>query len=250
MVSHVQDAVILAAGLCSRIKAVWPDKPKGLIELEGEPIIKRSISQLFSVGIERVILVTGYGASWYQRMAQGHPGICLVHNARYADAGSMISLYAAKDLLRGPFLLLDSDLIYETRALTELLAYPRPNAVLLSGITHGGDEYYVQTSGDRYDRMSRSKDDLDAVKGEHVGICRVDPPLFAAMVRYAQAHVEDIWLGYDWCLDIVSSEVPLYCCQIEDLVWAEIDDPAQLKRAQELVYPRLMAQEAALSERG
>ena len=61
----------------------------------------------------------------------------------FADSGSMYSLYCARERwLHGPFLLLESDLVYEPRALRVLLERPAADAILLSGPTGAGDEVY------------------------------------------------------------------------------------------------------------
>ena len=53
----------------------------------------------------------------------------MVHNPDYADSGSMYSLYCARDVIDEGFLLLESDLIYESRALDVLLGSDAQDAV-------------------------------------------------------------------------------------------------------------------------
>ena len=68
--THLTCAVILAAGRGQRLKSVLPDKPKGFIELDGLPIIERSIRQLKQAGLSEIIIVTGYAAGYYEALAQ------------------------------------------------------------------------------------------------------------------------------------------------------------------------------------
>jgi len=56
----------------------------------------------------------------------------------------MYSLYCARQLIDEAFLLLESDLIYEPRALHALLAVPDEDTVLLSGPTAAGDEVVLE----------------------------------------------------------------------------------------------------------
>ncbi len=111
-------AVILAAGRGTRLAGHVQDYPKGFLRLGAQPIIEESIDRLVAAGISDVLIVTGHCAGHYDELAQRRAGLVrVVHNPRYADSGSMYSLWCARDLVHGPFLLLESDLVYEPRAL-------------------------------------------------------------------------------------------------------------------------------------
>jgi hypothetical protein len=47
------------------------------------------------------------------------------------------------------------------------------------------------------------------------------------------------------CLVSVARDRPVHCLRIDGLVWTEVDDARQLRRAREVVYPRLMRIHAA-----
>src|ERR1700733_8601215 len=108
--SSCKDAVILAAGLGSRLGSAHAEKPKGFISIGGEPLIRRSVRLLLGEGIERIIIVSGHLAEYYEELKKDYPEIRTVRNERYADSGSMYSLWCARDLPAVPFLLLESDL--------------------------------------------------------------------------------------------------------------------------------------------
>src|SRR5919206_3822240 len=93
---HVQAAVILAAGSGTRMRSSLPGKPKGFVELGGQPIIVRSIQQLQAAGIEQIVLVTGYQSQCYEDLARQYTQVRTVQNVRYATSGSMYSLYQAR----------------------------------------------------------------------------------------------------------------------------------------------------------
>ena len=64
--------------------------------------------------------------------------------------------------MRGPFLLLESDIVYEPRALATVLASPHESLILTSGPTGAGDEVYVwadeQAGATRFRGMSKQRD--------------------------------------------------------------------------------------------
>jgi 2-aminoethylphosphonate-pyruvate transaminase len=252
----IKRAVILAAGMGTRLAGELDDRPKGFLQLGDRPIIEESIERLAGAGIRDVVIVTGHHAEFYESLEAG-PGLDMdsglsvrtVLNPRYADSGSMYSLYCAREAIareaiEGGFLLLESDLIYEPRALTELLQHPAEDAILLSGPTGAGDEVYVSTHDGYLAGMSKNPDALGSdaeIAGELVGISKISGPLFRIMVRIAErAFAESLHYDYETdCLVAAGAERPVACPLVSDLVWAEIDDPSHLKRARDSVYPEI-----------
>ena len=241
-------AVILAAGMGTRLRGELEDRPKGFLELGDRPIISESLDRLVDAGIDDVIVVTGHCAEYYDALAAESGGLVrTVHNDRFADSGSMYSLYCARELLHGDFLLLESDLIYEPRALEVLLEHSAADAILLSGPTHAGDEVYVETRDQHLLAMSKDRAALGDVAGELVGISKVSTDLFGVMQKIAAAaFVTSLRFDYETdCLVAAAAERVIACPVVADLVWGEIDDPAHLRRARETVYPEIRQRIAA-----
>lgn len=242
-------AVILAAGMGSRLGERGKMRPKGFLQLGDRPIIEESLERLRDAGIEHVLIVTGHCANWYEELAEHSAGfVSTVHNAQYANSGSMYSLYCARERINGDFLLLESDLIYERRALTELLNYPRDNAILLSGATNSGDEVFVETSGEQLVSMSKQRDELRCVAGELVGVTKISLPLYEIMVKLSAAAFGSS-LRYDYETDALvqaASQYPVFCHLVPDVAWAEIDDDRHWRRAADHVYPAILRCDGAL----
>ncbi|MDH4126467.1 MAG: phosphocholine cytidylyltransferase family protein [Gammaproteobacteria bacterium] len=241
----IRTAVILAAGIGSRLGGELTDRPKGFLQLGDRPIIEESLARLVQAGIRKIFIVTGHRAEYYESLRPA-AGVSLttVHNPEYAASGSMYSLYCARQQLRDAFLLLESDLIYEPRALAELLRHPADDAVLVSGPTGAGDEVWVATRGGRLSGMSKQADSFDddqQIVGELVGISKISPALFRIMLRVSEAAFENS-LRYDYetgALVAAAQERAIACPLIADLAWSEIDDPSHLRRARDIVYPEI-----------
>ena len=73
--SRVRSAVILAAGLGSRMNEVGRLAPKGLLRLGERSIIEESIRRLIAVGIERIVIVTGHLASHLEPLMSSYRGV-------------------------------------------------------------------------------------------------------------------------------------------------------------------------------
>lgn len=245
-----------------------------------------------------------------------HVRIFTVHNDRYADSGSLYSLYLAGKALgigseqgkgtgaavtgavvgdkavvhddarrrdtgsagsttspaRGEgFLLLESDLVYEYRALEALQEDPRPDLILVSGRTNSGDEVWVATEEGNLRALSKDRSRLEAllprgvtpdseegegspgkagsydgaprphtgILGELVGISKISLNLFSRLSTVAERLFQKtLHVEYEAGLTETSKEYPIPCLLIPDLIWAEIDDANHLERAKGL-YPRL-----------
>jgi len=245
--ASVKQAVILAAGRGTRLGKEGIVKPKGFLQLGPQTIIEESLIRLRRAGIEKVTLVTGHKEEFYQQLAADSDGwIQTISNPDYANSGSFYSLAMIDGFVNDDFLLLESDLIYEQRALEALQSDARNDIILLSGKTNSGDEIYVETTTSNEDiilkSMSKDRSQLgEQISGELVGISKVSNALFRHMMKIASIVLEKS-LHYEYEAEgfvRACQEKPIYCSCIQDLAWSEIDDSNHLKRAKEIIYPKL-----------
>lgn len=242
MMQPIKTAVILAAGLGLRLRDVWTGKPKGLLAIEEICLVERSIQQLIAHGIKEIIIVTGYLAKHYGALAQEYSIVKTIHNPYYAESGSMYSLYCARTLIRKSFLLLESDLLYEARALSALLNDPHMDAVLISDVTQSNDEAFVEARNGCLFHMSKNQHELTMIIGEMAGMAKISLPLYEQMIVHAERyfHSRDRhWHYEDGCLNQISKEQPIPLCVVPDLVWCEIDNAEHLRRARQVIWPRI-----------
>lgn len=240
-------ACILAAGRGVRLGASGLEQPKGFLRLGQSSIIEESISKLLASGVDKIVLVTGHAAHCYQDLSREYPSLTLVHNERFSDSGSLYSLCCATSELTEPFLLLESDLIYERRALDLCQQSGAENLVLVSGYTQAGDEVYVQTRGHSLVAMSKVRDSLGPeIMGEFVGICRISPELLDQMVAYGESRFsQTLLVDYETdALVACAQDREIFCHLVPDLTWAEIDTPEHLERVRTTVYPILQSKDS------
>lgn len=239
----IDTAIIMAAGLGSRIPEFSRNAPKGFISVGGQPIVERSVALLADCGIRRIIIGTGYLAAEYEALARRIRNVQIecVHNADYANSGSLETFLLCAGNLDRDFLSLESDLLYDVRILHRALDCPFSNVIMTSGRTGSGDEVHVETD-DRSKLVNLSKDRsvLARADGELVGICKLQgsiPDALAAWMsrdgqqRPAQMHYEE-------GLARIAATVPLHV-EKADLPWTEIDTPEHLARASNLIWPRI-----------
>lgn len=86
-----RNAVILAAGLGLRMIPINKSVTKGLIEIDGEPLIERIIKQLHEAGVKKIYIVVGFMKEQYEYLIDKYD-VQLVVNRDYADKNNLHSL--------------------------------------------------------------------------------------------------------------------------------------------------------------
>ncbi len=238
----VTTAVIMAAGMGTRFGERTELIPKGFVPAGGMPMVVRSIQTLKECGIERIIIGTGYHKEHYETLAKEISGIECVFSPRYAETNSMYTLYNCREAIGDDdFILLESDLVFEKKAITSLLACEAPDVMLITPVTKFQDQYYVESDDNNIlSRCSVNKEDLNA-KGELVGIHKLSNAFYKKMcVDYAEVVDEKPKLGYEYELLSMSQRVsPVFVLNVPGLLWYEIDDVDDLAYAETHIIPQM-----------
>ena len=197
--SRIKTAVILAAGMGSRLSDITNDEiPKGLLSINGKTLVERSIEKLRSVGIEKIYIVTGHLSFKYDELANKYKFIKTKKNRKYKATGSMTSLSILENELKEDFILLESDIIYEVYGLIKTMNYEMDDCVLLSGKTNSGDECYVEVKNDNLYKISKDKNEIGQVYGELVGISKISLDLYKAMLKEYKSFNFDLEEKYEF----------------------------------------------------
>lgn len=99
-----QRAVILAAGFGMRMVPINTEIPKGLLEVNGEPLIERIIKQLHEVGIKEIYVVVGFMKEKYEYLIDEY-GVKLVVNADYAGKNNLHSMNLVREHLENAYVI-------------------------------------------------------------------------------------------------------------------------------------------------
>lgn len=129
-------AIILAAGMGKRLKDLTHDVTKCMIKVNDVTLIERMLEQLDNLNLSRIVIVVGYQAQklidFIDTLNVRTP-IIYVTNDIYDKTNNIYSLYLARQYLtQEDTLLLESDLIFESKILDHLLEDPYPNLALVA----------------------------------------------------------------------------------------------------------------------
>lgn len=98
-----KNAIILAAGFGMRMVPINMTTPKALLEVNGEKLIDRLITQLQEVGITDITVVVGFMKDGFEYLIDEF-GVKLVYNESYAAKNNISSLALAADKIDNTYI--------------------------------------------------------------------------------------------------------------------------------------------------
>jgi CTP:phosphocholine cytidylyltransferase-like protein len=98
------NAIILAAGFGMRMVPINEEVPKGLISINGEPLIERLIYQLHEVGVYNIDIVVGFLKEKYEYLIDKF-GVNLVFNPEYGTKNNIHSLNQVVDKISNTYIM-------------------------------------------------------------------------------------------------------------------------------------------------
>ena len=232
-------AVILAAGMGNRLKAVTGGQAKALLEVGGRSLILHQLEALADHGVGPVLVIVGYQAKQVQLEIGGRAETLL--NDRFAETNSLYSLWLARRWINGPFVLLNCDLFFDPQILGQVLEESGNVLAYDSTSSRGREQTKVAIRQRRVVDLGKDLPPSSA-RGESLGLLKFDEEGSRAMVQTADALVsrdkqEDAWVIE--ATRATCTQVPIYGVNVAGQAWAEIDFPYDLDVARREVWPAI-----------
>ncbi len=125
-------ALILAAGLGSRLAPITDTRPKSLVPVNGKPIILKQLENLVLNGVTDITVVAGYRADVLEKAVRKlYPGVHILTSADYASTNNMYSAYLAREEFAGEaFLMMNADVFLDASVIAALLRFDWPDAIV------------------------------------------------------------------------------------------------------------------------
>ena len=109
-------AVVIAASRGSKLGDLTADRPKCMIDVRGQPLLRRLVSTLKGAGVRDVTVVRGY-----KKDAINLPSVTVVDNDEYDSTGEVASLACAADSIEGETVLSYGDIMFRGFILESLI---------------------------------------------------------------------------------------------------------------------------------
>lgn len=100
-------AILMAAGMGTRLRPLTENTPKSLIEVNGMSLLERQIINLREIGVEEIIVLTGYLHEKFDDIVKKYNLIKVV-NDKYDVYNNIYTMYLVRDYLKDAFVI-DAD---------------------------------------------------------------------------------------------------------------------------------------------
>ena len=235
--TRVNQCLILAAGNGSRLIKASGGSPKPLVQLHGKSLLEHVILGAHEAGIDRFVIVVGYGADamrqWFAGRRLGGVSVDVVDNFEY-HKNNGVSVLKARDHIRDNFLLLMADHIFEPRTARALLEEPlAPGEVILAvdpkldSIFDLDDATKVRRNGDRIVDIGKEIARYDAFD---TGMFLCSPALFDVLESVKTEGNCSLSDG----MRMLGRQGRLRAFDIEDAAWQDVDTPEALAYAESI----------------
>ncbi|MBI3871018.1 MAG: NTP transferase domain-containing protein [Verrucomicrobia bacterium] len=244
-------AFIYAAGIAVRLGPIAQTTPKILLEFGGRSLLEWHVLRLTAAGVDQIRVITGHLREPVSKAIHALKGrhaadVREIFNPDFQE-GSVLSMAVSvpEAELCDPFaLLMDGDVLYDSRMLPRLIGSPHPTALLIDRGYSAADDDPVLVPimrGRPVDFAKRWRGEADQV-GESVGFFKVSA---ADMVELAQ-DVRSRSRGegrMDSYHDVIRAMTLKGLFAHEDatgLPWIEIDFPQDAAQARDRVMPLIL----------
>ena len=235
-------AVILAAGIASRLRPLTNNTPKCLLKVGSKSILELTIENLVANGINEIIIVTGFLDHKIKDFLDSRfPDLDIIfcHNELYESTNNIFSLWLAKDALDGDdMLLMDSDIVFDGRIIAKLRNSGFENCLALK--RHDLSDEEIKVLVDKGGRILDISKEVNPKKaaGESIGIeifsRQLLPELFRVIDRKVNTE-RKVNIFYEVAFqELINENHDIFIVDVTDFFCMEIDTADDLKVAGEL----------------
>jgi len=249
MISTKIKAVIVAAGLGSRLKGYTEDSPKCMLKFGDKTLLERQLDVFRECGINDISVVRGY-----KKEKINYEGLRYFENTEYKKNNILNSLFFAEEALNGNVIISYSDILFEDVVVKRLLESDADISIVVDidwrNYYEGRKDHPLEEAENVIFNANNEVTDIgkiftekDDVFGEFIGMMKLSPRGAKVFTRHFHRAKELYWdrpfqrakifqKAYitDMIQEMVDLGVPIHCVIIER-GWKEIDTVEDYRNA-------------------
>lgn len=230
-------ALILAAGLGSRLAPITDTCPKSMVPVNGTPILFKQIENLKENGITDITVVSGYlGDVLRDAVLAKYPEVKVIHSVDYASTNNMYSAYLGREAVEGEaFLMMNADVFYDASVVKSLLAFEAENAIVTDIGNYLEESMKVVEKDGRLVEIAKTITKEDAL-GASIDVYKFSPEAGKAFFDVCRDFIEvkkELTMWSEVALNEVLGKVEFKACPLDGR-WLEIDNHDDLAAAEKL----------------
>jgi choline kinase len=226
------NAIILAAGLGSRLRPVSGDLPKCLVDLRGKTLLQRQLDLLEACNIRETTVVVGHQADSIRAAVKGR--VRFAEYPYYEQTNNLHTLQYCGQLLSTDSLVLFADVLVETEAMRRCIESPHDFSLLVDLANARADTMRIRLADDLIVDLG-SHIPVDEAHGNFIGIAKFSQRGAIQLRRELDRMVEEMGFErfyYTGALPrLASAAESIHPIPVGPSRWFEIDGPTDYQHA-------------------
>ena len=225
-------AILLAAGMGTRISRYISGKPKCTVDIGGKTLIEYTVELLMSRGIDEIAIALGYNGGAIKEVLTGY-NVKFFENPFYDVTNSIASIWFSKEFFSKDdrYIIMNGDVFLQDKLLDTIIAEKKSPVMFADGTRKQEADYKFKYENGILKKYGKELVD-DDISGEYIGVGSFDYDFMSKFIAHMDEMIScrkhNVW--WENVVYEISDNSDVYINDIAGLFWAEVDYIEDYKR--------------------